>query len=334
MECASPLALSVWLVCSLCARSASLTESFTADPRARGWRHVGDTNLFLWNPTNQNLDVTWDSARTNSYLWLPLGTVLSRSDDFTLSFDLRLRDIAIGASANKPYTFQIAVGLLNRTNATATNFFRGAGQSSYGPRNLVEFDYFPDSGYGATFAPTIATTNNVIRFSDNHPLEMTVGDLFHIMLTFTASNRMLNTSITKNGTPFGKPPSNFLHSLALSNNQDFRVDALAVMSYSDAIQVGSPTFWGSVRARGSVDNFQMTLPDPPVVDFIGTRGNAVWRAQFISRTNWSYALERSVNWTAWTTVSPTNAGSGGALSLQDTSAPTGGAFYRVRAMKP
>jgi hypothetical protein len=306
-------------------RAATFTENFSTDPSAR-WKTFGDTSLFRWNSTNQDFEVTWNSSRSNSYFYLPVGTVIARQDDFTLSFDLRLSDIAIGTSSNKPYTFQIAIGFLNFTNATATNFFRGAGQSSFGPRNLVTFDYFPDSGFGATFAPTVVTTNNRIYFSDNHPLEMTVGDLFHI--TMTASNQVLKTTVTKNGAAFSP-----IKDLALTNF-DFRCDALAIMSFSDAVQVGSPQFWGSVLAHGTLDNIVATAPDPPVQNLSGARSNGTWRAQFLSRTNWSYVLERTGDFASWTNASATNSGTAGVITLHDTNAISSRSFYRVKALRP
>jgi hypothetical protein len=116
-----------WLVATLSLGAATITESFSSDPIARGWKTFGDHSLFAWNATNQNLAVTWDSSRSNSYFYLPLGTVLSKSDDFSFAFDLRLSDIAIGLSSNKPCTFQIAIGLLNSQSATKTNFYVGTG---------------------------------------------------------------------------------------------------------------------------------------------------------------------------------------------------------------
>src|SRR4051812_19553679 len=93
--------------------AAVISENFSNDPLARGWKMFGDTNLFCWNATNQNLEVTWDSSRTNSFFRLPLGTIVSSNDDFSIAFDLRMHDIAIGTSSNKPDTFQIALGFVN-----------------------------------------------------------------------------------------------------------------------------------------------------------------------------------------------------------------------------
>ena len=156
----------------------------------------------------------------------------------------------LGITPGKTNEFQIAVGLINHASATNTNAFRGAGQSAtYGVRNLVEFDYFPDAGFGETFATTVVSTNNRIYPAHNFPLKMTTGDTFRVTFVYSASNQLLRTSATRNGVPFGLPPSNTLADLSLAGKQDFRVDAFAISSYSDAIQTGPPAFHGSVLAH-------------------------------------------------------------------------------------
>src|SRR5687768_13436555 len=100
----------LWFAAALPSRAAAIVENFDAAPESREWRTFGDGALFHRNATNQNLEVTWDSSRTNSLFCRPLHTVLTKADDFTFGFDLRLRDIAIGVNTNKPYTFEIAIG--------------------------------------------------------------------------------------------------------------------------------------------------------------------------------------------------------------------------------
>jgi hypothetical protein len=39
--------------------------------RCGKWRQFGDGSLFQWNATNQHLEVTWDSSRTNSLFYRP-----------------------------------------------------------------------------------------------------------------------------------------------------------------------------------------------------------------------------------------------------------------------
>ncbi len=321
------------LTAALLAGAATIQEDFAGDPAAKGWREFGETNLFHWNPTNQNLEITWDSSQTNSYFYHPLPTILARDDDFSLAFDLRLDDIAVGVDTNKPSTFQITVALLNFADATRTNFFRGAGVDPvYGPRNTVEFDYFPESPDGsisATVSPTITSSNNQFATSFTFPLELTLGDVFHIEMSYTASNGMLATLMTRNGQPFG-PVQNTAPGGAFT---DFRVDSVAVCSYSDAGQ-SPPDFAGSVLAHGVVDNVAVVTPPPPVENISGGFSNGLWQVQFLSRSNWLYTLERSGDFGSWTNASPATLGTGTNLALPDANAPMDKAFYRVRAERP
>jgi len=55
--------------------------------------------------------------------------------------------------------------------------------------------------------------------------------LFHIEMVYTGSNSTLHTTITCNGEPFDPIPDAY----AANGFQDFRVDQIAVSSYSDAI---------------------------------------------------------------------------------------------------
>ena len=107
------------------ARAVTLTEDFSTDPLQNGWQVFGDTNLFAWDATNQNLAVTWDSTQPNSYFYHPLGGRLTRYDDFTLDFDLRLNDIASGVEPGKTGPMQLGFGFQNYAAATNANFLRG-----------------------------------------------------------------------------------------------------------------------------------------------------------------------------------------------------------------
>ena len=100
-------------------------EDFFTDPAQDGWRVFGDTNLFVWNPTNKNLEVTWDSSQPNSYYFHSLGTILGQDDDFQFSFDLNLSDIAAGVNPAKPDAMEVAVGFLNFAGATDPGFYPG-----------------------------------------------------------------------------------------------------------------------------------------------------------------------------------------------------------------
>src|SRR5260221_6239186 len=72
-----------WLTTISMSGNVTISEDFATNPLLRDWSVFGDTNLFRWNATNQNLEVTWDSSRSNSYFHLPLGNILARADDFS-----------------------------------------------------------------------------------------------------------------------------------------------------------------------------------------------------------------------------------------------------------
>ena len=174
----------------------------------------------------------------------------------------------------------MAIGLLNFFDATRTNFERGTGvNATAGPRNLVEFDYFPDSGFGATISPTLVSSNNQFATGFDFPLVLALGDWFHVAMRYTASNRTLSTTMTRNGQSFGPIKDVKLD----ASFTDFRLDTVAVSSYSDAGQ--DPQFAGSLLAHGVVDNVVITAPDPAAPDLTGTIVNGAWQIEFTARTN-------------------------------------------------
>jgi hypothetical protein len=304
--------------------AATLKEDFSGNPQLDGWKIFGNSNLFQWNTTNQNLDVTWDSSQTNSYFYHSLGTIVAKSDDFSLSFDLQLSDIVVGVNSNKPDTFELAVGFINLISATSTNLERGAGvNATHGARNVGEFDYFPDSGYGATISPTLISSNNQYATTFAHPFTLDPSARFHVMMTYAASNQTLQTTVTRNGNPFVS--TNVALGMSFS---DFRLDQVAVCSYSDA---GAD---GSLLAHGAVDNFALTVPPSPVQNLTGNFTNGTWQTQFFCRSNWLYTLQRSQDIQSWTNVSFVTAGSAMNLVLLDTNPPVDRAFYRINAQRP
>ncbi len=306
------------LAIAVAAAGATIEEDFATEPRVRGWQISGDDSLFRWSADNGKLEVTWDSGKPNSYYCRPLGTVLAKSDDFGLSFELTLDEVKIGVRPNKPFTFQIAVGFLNLRAATQTNFARGTGTQS---PSLIEFDYFPDSGFGATISPVIVSTNNQFIPSFSFPLELTVGDGFQVEMNYRGVDEPLRTTMTRNGNSFGpvrevKLPSHFT---------DFRVDTFAVSSFSDA---GSD---GSIFARGQLDNISVTVPAPPITEFGAVFTPIGWKFEFGTQTGWQYTLERTEDFSTWTRVGAATAGTGDRHTLVDPSAPPVRAFYRIRA---
>lgn len=310
------------------APAGTFVEDFSTDPTQRGWRQFGDTNLFAWNSTNQNLQVTWDSSQTNSYFFRNLGTVLTKGDDFALEFDLRLSDISTNT---KTGPFEIAVGFFNLAEATQPGFWRGSGiDPVHGPRDLAEFDYFPAgyyAGYGPvdpTVSPTLVDSNNAFA-SGFALLELTTNDLFHVATTYTSSNQTLHTVLTRNGSAYGPVDDVVLD----TNFSDVRLDTFSISSYSD---VGDD--YDSVLAHGVIDNVSVTVPPPPVQNLTGGFTNGEWQVQFTTLSNWVYTVERTADFVSWTTVEGPAPGTNGTFGVTDANPPSPREFYRVRAQRP
>jgi hypothetical protein len=309
--------------------SATYPEDFSTNPVTHGWRVFGNTNLFTWDSTNQNLQVTWDSSSSNSYFQLPTGTILTRQDDFSFALDLRIDDIAGGINSGKPAPFELAIGFQNWVDAQKTNFFRGNGHNS---PNVAEFDYFAGaSGIQPTVWPAMWSTNSSLSY--NGPTDYTIMtlplDIFmHITVVYTASNQTVATTITTNGIAVGS-----VHSARVSTNfTDFRVGTFSISSYTDAGQSGSGQ--GSILAHGAIDNITVTVPPQPILSLQAICTNGVSQVRFVSQSNWVYTLERTTDLQSWSDASPPVAGNGTNLVIQDTNSSAANACYRVRAERP
>ena len=317
----------------------TFSQNFAQDPLTNGWKTFGDTNLFHWDSTNQNLRVTWDSSHTNSFFYHSLGTIVTRHDDFQIEFDLKLDDIASGNEPGKTGPLQIAIGFFNFANATNASFGRGI---YGGAPNVAEFDYFPAGYYdfGGIFPVAPTTTPTFISsggfsfaptfFAPFYLFELPTNQLIHVVMNYTAKNQTLTSTLTTNGPLLFQPPKVVLsntNTSGFSTSDNFSVDTFSVTSYSS---VGDA--FDSVLAHGFVDNLFVNIP--PVQNLTGAFSSNVWQAQFRGRTNWLYTLERAVDFTSWTNVSAGVSSSVTNLFLQDTNPPTAKAFYRVRAERP
>ncbi len=307
------------LVAASVGGAATITEDFSADPLQNGWQIFGDTNLFQWDSTNQNLAITWDSSQTNSYFYKSLGTILAKSDDFSLSFDLQLNDIAWTGSP------ELSVGLFHFSDAINLVFSRPAANTP----NLFEFDYFPDNGIGQPAIAATLTDTNVnsahkkdFYFAyDNQPLDN--GVVYHIVLTHAAGQPAISGEVSVNGQLYTSLPKVFAGPIT-----NFLIDTISISSYQNS--------GNSLLAHGTADNFVVTLPPPPVQNLTGAFSNDVWLAQFISQSNWLYTLQRSADFQSWGNVpaSTSIAGNGTNLFLPDNNPPPHKSFYRIRADRP
>jgi hypothetical protein len=336
--------LSVLALASLCgvmatARAATISEDFSSDPLQNGWQVFGNTNLFVWDATNHQLAVTWDSRQPNSYFYHPLVGHITRYDDFTIEFDLRLTDIASGVEPGKTGPMQIGIGFQNYSVATNANYLRGYLMVS----NIAEFCYYPygfyDFGDGniypapPTSVPSFVSSQSVASPSalKYYVLELPTNQVIHIRMAYTASNQTAVVMATTNGVPVSYVPALVLDSPTNSNftgADDYNVDMFSITSYTS---IGDD--YDSLLAHGVIANLQVNLPSP-VQNLTGAFSNGVWVVQFNDKTNWQYSLGRTVDFATWEDVAGMVAGNGTDLLLQDTNAPAGWALYRVRATRP
>ena len=328
------------VVCA--SRAATIVEDFSTNPQAGGWQVFGETNLFAWNSTNQNLEVTWDSTQPNSYFYHPLGISLTRYDDFSLELDLRLSDIASGVEPDKTGPLQIGFGFLNLAEATSSNFMRGAWG---GAPDVAEFDYYTSGYYvssGVTYPSPASTVPSFIPGTDSFEYapvfvsvfetELPANQTVHIRLAYTGANQTANLTLTSNGVLLSQLPPLVLSDSGNSEftpTDNFWVDTFSISSYSSA---GDD--YDSVLAHGTVDNLAITAQLRPIASLTGGLTNGLWQAQFFAHSNWLYTLERSTDLHSWAPASFTNAGNEDFMMLQDTDPPSPRAFYRVRAQQP
>ncbi len=300
-------------------------ENFTNDPSQNGWQEFGDTNLFTWDSTNGVMDVTWDSTQTNSYFYHALGTTLTRRDNFTLAFDLELNQAeAYG------YGFQLAVGLFNYSVATNADFQRSTGYSS---PDLVEFDYFPDVGFGPTVWPLFVDTNSAFNYNGTNDYAIyapNLDDWYHVVMTYSAASQTMVTTMTNfeqtSGITVVDPIMPYVATNA-ANFTDFRVDTLSISSYQD------DGLGDTIYAQGAVGNFVLMLP-PVTRNLACAFSNGVAQVESGTYVNWNYMLQRSTDFVTWSNVTGCVSGTGNTLTLCDTNAPVCKAFYRVVAAQP
>ena len=304
----------------------SSLENFSTNPSQRGWNIFGDTNLFTWNA--DHLDVTWDSSRSNSYFRLPLPTIATARDNFFVSLEFVLHEIQAGLRPDFPGAMQLAFGFQNRADADQPGFIRGTGADS---PNLVEFNFFPDTGFGPTAWPLIVFSNSVVNYNGNgdfSKFELPIGVPMNIALQYTASNRTVSLAVRTNGVLVGP----IVDAPIASEENGFEVDAFAISSYSEAGQ--SPNFPGSIFARGTVDNFAFIAPQPSIRAARGSRMDGEWQHEVLSLPGWIYVLEASEDLAAWNEIAPNVAGTGDWIILRAAdSPPRPRRFFRIKAIR-
>ena len=271
-----------------------ISESFATDPRHRGWQTTGEP-LFTWDPSRQGMRVHWDSSQPNSYFHRSLGRTIGTDQSFSLAFDLELETIEIGTTPMKSSTFPIAIGLIDLNQATRADHYRGSGiHAVHGPRGVAEWNYFPDSGYGATVSSGLISQDNQWAYQNTFPLELSTGVRYHVNLHYDANSATLKTEMTADEEPFGP-----LQEVQLNRTPFTRldVDTLAISSYSDAGQ-SPPEFAGSISAKGFLDHLEFRILSQPLIDRLTLNGGTV-QIHFEALQGHAYWLETSHDLTTW-----------------------------------
>jgi len=291
-------------------------DDFSVDPLANGWAVHGDESLFKWDGVAKALTVTWDSERPNSLFHRPLGLTLTEADAFAFVFDITLDSAKAGHRDGQPYTFEVALGLLNTALAKGDGFKRGTGTDS---PNIVEWDYFPDTGFGATISPAIASANSRFAAGFTFPAEMGPGKTYSVRMEYDPSAREVRTAMLENGEDW-----KVIKTVALPEGFDgFAVDAFSISSYTAK---GSESI---LLATGSVDNLAIAVgrSQPRIVNTRMVDGE--WSAQAFDVESAEYVLERSVDLSEWQPVEHGVLVDGFYLRLCDGQSTEGGAFYRL-----
>jgi len=291
-------------------------ENFSANPLANGWAAHGDESLFEWDAEGEALTVTWDSEKPNSNFHRPLGLTLTEADTFAFAFDIALDEVKAGHLDGQPYTFEVALGLINSKSAKADGFSRGTGSDS---PNLVEWDYFPDTGFGATISPTIVSAKSQFAAGFTFPAALSAGKQYSVRMEYDPDERALKTFMLENGKVWKT-----IKTVALADDfVGFVVDAFSISSYTAK---GSES---SLLANGSVDNLAIGVgrSKPRIVN---TRlADGQWTARSFGYGTAGYLLERSADLRGWQPVRNGVREDGFYLRLIDENPSLGDGFYRL-----
>ena len=314
--------------------SSHLEEDFSTNPNTTsGWRTFGEAALFEWDSDHERMSVTWDSRKPNSYFYLPLGSRISRHEDFSVAFTLQLDHIELGIDPEKSFTFPLAIGLIHTGEATREEFFRGSGiHAEHGPRGLVEWSYHPDSGFGATISSGLISQDNQWSVENTFPLELQTGSIYEVEMAYTAEDQTLQTTMTEDGLPFGPIKDVSLQTVFGGPSGGFtevNVDAFAIASYSDA-QQPSPEWDGSILANGWVDNVSIRRDSALNIQRLEKDNDRI-TLHFQARTGWEYWLESTSDFTDWETRGHALSASDGALGIVDQGPIETAGFYRIRS---
>jgi len=222
----------------------SFTEDFSTDPALRGWSYSGinpgksphTPPLFVWNSTENRLDVTYNSNLANSMFFKPLDVAVDECSIFKFSFKLFLTNIQAETDGFCQFTF----GLRNTTRDDFDRF----GKDFFNPNDpyscfdIVEWGYVPNPQSPGLFYfdpfvfPTICTSESDNFRNNWSPATVTqlqTDVLYEITQTYEPAERKLYMEMTADGVPITN--ADVTTPVSLYEGDVFYCNAIAVSNY-------------------------------------------------------------------------------------------------------
>jgi len=236
----SPLILAWFLPCALfgvigtdisLANEDSYKFTINQNPTSEvlsPWKFFGNTEL-IQPPQSSEKSVifNWNTESANSALFIPIGYKINQQSDFKISTVFELTSLNIEFTPGSFYGFEIAFGLFDSSQVLKDTYIRGSGVDS---PDLVEWDYFPDTGFGGTISPTIVDQDSDFFPTFNFPIELPIGKDIRVDLVFDSSDMILKSSLEFNESVIEMEP------VKLSDQDTFDgfdLDSAGFVSYKD-----------------------------------------------------------------------------------------------------
>lgn len=197
------------------------------------WKFEGDDSLFSITESNHGLLFQWNTEKPNSGIYFPLGFILDERSRFKASVHFRLRSLNLDFVPGSFYGFQLALGFIDSRQVFKENYRRGTGVNS---PDLYEWNYFPDTGFGATISPTIVDSESKFFPTFNFPIEVPLGEVVEVTLEYVGDERAMYSTLK-----VGKSEVQAMEAVRLPVDGSFsgnEIDAFSITSYRDFDEMG------------------------------------------------------------------------------------------------
>lgn len=247
------IACLVFFSCLLTYAQSNTTMSIDTVPHIGGesqWILHGHPDTFS-NAANSNPPVfNWNTEFPTSAVFIPLPHYLNQDSSIHLSTHFTLNSLNIDFVPNSFYGFEIALGLFNSTEVFTESFKRGTGTDS---PNLIEWDYFPDTGFGATVSPTITDSDSKFFSTFNFPIDLPIDADIEVELIYDPSQTKLESVLKIDGELKAIKPVVLPEGDGFN---DFLVNSAGFISYQDFNDDGK------LSASASIHAFEFSYSNP------------------------------------------------------------------------